>query len=107
MPTRGQLPRGNLTKVYAIVHGHVQGVGYRSFVRGIAYMYGIKGFVENSPDGSVRVLAIGDAEAIDKFLKAISVDQPNGPSVAHIETINEDDPEFPKHEDVDGFFIRR
>ncbi|MEM0202125.1 MAG: acylphosphatase [Candidatus Micrarchaeaceae archaeon] len=95
-----------MTKVYAIVHGHVQGVGYRSFVRSVAYRYGIKGFVENAQDGSVRVLAIGDAENIDKFLKAIYVDYEDGPSVATIETINESDPEFPHYDDIDGFFIR-
>lgn len=39
------------------VTGHVQGVGFRAFVRNLAYDYQITGEVWNCSDGSVRILA--------------------------------------------------
>jgi acylphosphatase len=43
----------------ARVHGHVQGVGFRWFVRRIARSYGLPGHAVNLPDGSVEVVAEG------------------------------------------------
>ncbi len=51
---------------YRIV-GRVQGVGYRAFVQRAAKDEGLHGFARNLADGSVEVLAEGDAEALARF----------------------------------------
>ncbi|RLD95512.1 MAG: acylphosphatase, partial [Bacteroidetes bacterium] len=53
-----------LEKQYEIVvHGRVQGVGFRYAARNQARSLGLKGWVENQPDGSVRTLVQGPREA--------------------------------------------
>ncbi len=81
--------------LYLIVHGNVQGVGYRHFVSRAARRLGLAGFVRNESDGSVAVLAEGDAETLDAFVKEIDVDFSNGPSVVNIERRGEDSDKFP------------
>ena len=55
------------------VHGFVQGVGYRAYVAGIAEKIGVSGFVRNTSDGSVEILAIGDKSKLDNFEKDINI----------------------------------
>jgi acylphosphatase len=47
-----------------LVHGRVQGVGYRYFVLRQAERLGVSGFVRNLPDGRVEVMAEGDDGAL-------------------------------------------
>jgi acylphosphatase len=42
-----------------LVFGYVQAVGYRLFTKRYADHLGVTGFVQNLPDGSVKVLASG------------------------------------------------
>ena len=51
------------------VQGRVQGVWFRKYTQEAALAYGIKGFVENSGDGSVYVEAEGSGEELDRFLE--------------------------------------
>ena len=67
------------------VHGVVQGVGYRAFVKGVALKHGINGSVRNVPDGSVEIVASGTPGALALFEKDIDVDTRHGPSVMRIE----------------------
>ena len=46
-------------RVVALVSGHVQGVGYRWFVRGLAAAAGLAGSARNLPDGRVEVVLEG------------------------------------------------
>lgn len=55
----------------AIVHGVVQGVGFRWFVQSQARPHGLTGFAENLSDGTVRVIAEGSHEALGQLLGAI------------------------------------
>jgi acylphosphatase len=55
----------------AIVHGRVQGVGFRYFVKTKAEVLGIKGWVRNLPDETVEVMAIGPLEALEQLLHVI------------------------------------
>jgi acylphosphatase len=73
------------------VHGIVQGVGYRALVAEIAKQFGIKGYVENMPDGSVEILAIGKKSKIEEFLKLINVDTKHGPQVHKIDSHEEEE----------------
>jgi acylphosphatase len=51
----------------AIVSGRVQVVMYRDFTRRNARSLGIVGEVENLPDGTVRVVAEGEKEALEEL----------------------------------------
>jgi acylphosphatase len=55
----------------AVIHGDVQGVGFRFFVREAAKPLGIRGWVRNRSDGSVEVTAEGDREQLDSLLTAV------------------------------------
>ena len=50
-----------------IVHGKVQGVGFRFSCAEAAYRYGILGFVKNRPNGTVYIEAEGEDENIAQF----------------------------------------
>jgi len=50
------------------VVGRVQGVLFRDFTRRSALRLGIVGTVENSPDGSVLVVAEGEEDVLQQLL---------------------------------------
>ena len=50
-----------------IVHGRVQGVGFRFSCAEVAYKYGISGIVKNRSDGTVYIEAEGNDENIIMF----------------------------------------
>ncbi len=47
-----------------VIHGRVQGVGYRYFAQKQASCLGVKGYARNLDDGSVEVYAMGSADAL-------------------------------------------
>jgi acylphosphatase len=47
-----------------LVTGRVQGVGFRYFVKSNAIRLQVGGYAANLPDGSVEVVAEGDAHAL-------------------------------------------
>ena len=74
-----------MAREFLVVHGIVQGVGYRHFVWKTALKFGIRGFVRNANDGSVEVLADAEPERLKKFTEDINVDFQNGPQVIGID----------------------
>lgn len=84
-------------KAYFVVHGTVQGVGYRSFVRRVAIANDICGTVRNSPNGTVEIMVEGQEAKLLRFESQIDIDIPNGPSVMQIEKYTEGQEGFPKH----------
>jgi acylphosphatase len=50
-----------------IARGRVQGVGFRHFASLCARQYAITGYVRNQVDGSVRIVAQGEAGDLDDF----------------------------------------
>lgn len=48
--------------------GRVQGVGFRAMARGVARRHAVVGWVRNEPDGSVLLVAQGDAGEIERCL---------------------------------------
>lgn len=67
-------------RVYAVVDGIVQGVGFRFFVQDLAHRYGLSGYVRNRPDGKVELEAEGEEGILKEFLKEVRV----GPRMAHV-----------------------
>ena len=59
-------------RVVAVVSGHVQGVGYRWFVRGLATDAGLAGSARNLPDGRVEVVAEGPDDAVRALVAALN-----------------------------------
>ncbi len=89
------------SKVYLIVHGVVQGVGYRHLVRTMAIRHSIRGFVKNDEDGSVGIVAMGPADELEQFIRDIDVHFSAGPSVVHIERPSETPKGFPETDSID------
>jgi len=54
-----------------VVHGRVQGIGYRWFVWENAKKYNLNGWVKNCDDGTVECGVEGIKENIDKFIEDI------------------------------------
>ena len=73
-----------------LVKGRVQGVYFRVHTRDQALKLGIAGQVRNLPDGSVHILAEGEAEAMEAFLGWCAV----GPSRARVEELVVEDVDF-------------
>jgi acylphosphatase len=76
-------------RVVAVVSGHVQGVGYRWFVRGRAGAAGVAGSARNLPDGRVEVVLEGAEDAVRAVVDAL--DGPDAPgSVTRVDIRAED-----------------
>lgn len=54
-----------------LVKGRVQGVGFRWFVHREAAEIGLRGWVKNTDDGHVEVVAAGETEQIDELFAAL------------------------------------
>jgi acylphosphatase len=70
--------------VHMIVHGRVQGVGFRFFVREQATRLGVKGWVKNLPDGTVEIEAQGEKSQLEKLIDQVK----QGPSFGNVDDIN-------------------
>ena len=56
---------------HIIIHGDVQGVGFRYFTQKNALFYGINGWVRNKIDGTVEIDAEGSEINMTEFIKAV------------------------------------
>lgn len=62
-----------MKKVILHVSGNVQRVGYRAKVKSIAKALGIKGSIQNLPDGKVKIIAQGEQTELDKLIHDINI----------------------------------
>ena len=65
---------------HLVVHGRVQGVGFRESMRWEAERLGVGGWVRNRRDGTVEAVIDGDAEAVAAILAWAR----RGPAAAHV-----------------------
>jgi acylphosphatase len=72
-------------RLEALVHGRVQGVGFRWFVREEALRLGLRGWVRNRRDGTVEVQVEGSRRDLDALLAALRRG-PAGAEVTDVET---------------------
>jgi acylphosphatase len=68
-----------------VVHGRVQGVFFRAFVRAEAERRGVGGRAANAADGTVRVHIEGAPEAVAAVAAACTT----GPAGARVERVEE------------------
>jgi len=75
-----------MTQVCTIawVHGMVQGVGFRYSTQHEAQRLGLTGYARNLDDGSVEVVACGEAENVDKLVAWLKA---GGPRSARVDRV--------------------
>lgn len=88
-----------MKKVRAIVTGRVQGVWYRAHTRDKAVELGLSGFVRNLPDGTVEIVAQGDAGAVDALMSWARI----GPPLAEVTDLRVR--EMAEEEEYDSFEV--
>ena len=62
----------------------MQGVGFRYFTVDAAAREGVTGWVRNRADGRVEIAAEGDADAVDRFERAVR----HGPPHARVDDVD-------------------
>lgn len=71
-----------------IVHGSVQGVGFRYAVERMARQRGVAGWVRNRPDGTVEAVFEGEAADVEALVRFCE-DGPRGADVSGVEAVAE------------------
>jgi acylphosphatase len=69
---------------HIIIHGRVQGVGYRAWTEHAALAHGLTGWVRNRRDGAVEAVISGPPEAVAAMVEACR----NGPGGARVDAID-------------------
>ena len=82
-----------------IVHGMVQGVGFRYFVQQAGTEYGLTGNTRNCPDGTVEIIVEGNSKKIADFLKKVG----RGPALSSVERVEIED--IPETDAYDSFLV--
>jgi len=71
-------------RLHGIVHGDVQGVGFRYFLMREARSIGLRGWVRNRDDGTVEFVAEGSRSDLERLRQAAE----RGPRMAHVERVD-------------------
>lgn len=70
-------------RLHGVVHGDVQGVGFRYFLMREAQRLGLRGWVRNRDDGTVEFVAEGGRADLERLKQAAE----RGPRMAHVERV--------------------
>ena len=76
-------------RVSVLVHGRVQGVGFRWSCRREADRLGIDGWVRNRMDGTVEILAQGDPDSVHALVEWCR-SGPSGARVSRVDVADDD-----------------
>ena len=82
-----------------LIHGRVQGVGFRARTRHEALRLGLTGYAKNLSDGRVEVLAVGESAALAALERWLRI----GPPAARVQDVRRSEVEANERE---GFEIR-
>jgi acylphosphatase len=74
----------SMERLHAVVHGDVQGVGFRYFVQRKAHQLGLRGWVRNNDNGTVEVVAEGERGDLEQLKRALD----EGPRMAHVDRVD-------------------
>ncbi len=77
--------RPDPARLEAVIHGYVQGVGFRFHAARAAARHGIVGWVANEARGTVHAVGEGSAVALAAWLEELR----SGPSGAHVSRVEE------------------
>jgi acylphosphatase len=83
MQDTGTVEDINMERLQAIVHGDVQGVGFRYFVQRKAQQLGLRGWVRNNDDGTVELVAEGTRRQLEDLKRALE----EGPRLARVDRV--------------------
>jgi acylphosphatase len=81
--SRDDIPVGS-ARLRGVVHGSVQGVGFRYFLFRIAGNLGLRGWVRNLDDGSVEFVAEGSRQDLERLLQSAR----EGPRMARVTRVD-------------------
>jgi acylphosphatase len=73
-----------MQRVHLLIHGRVQGVGFRAYVLREARSLALAGEVRNRPDGAVEVSAEGAPESLGRLVDAVR----RGPVAARVSDVD-------------------
>jgi acylphosphatase/archaellum component FlaC len=62
-----------MLRLTAFISGMVQKTGYRANVVILANAFGLQGYVQNLPNGKVKVVAEGEQTDLERFLRCLSI----------------------------------
>ncbi|MGO4705069.1 acylphosphatase [Microvirga sp. 2MCAF38] len=79
--------------LHVIIHGRVQGIGFRAWTHHQAELRGLRGWVRNRRDGTVEAVFSGPEDAVDAML-SVCREGPDGSRVEKIDTDAVDDGAF-------------
>jgi acylphosphatase len=71
--------------VHLLIHGRVQGVGFRYFALREARALGLRGVVRNRADGTVEVEAEGERARVERLVEVLR----SGPRGARVTSVDE------------------
>lgn len=80
------IENSDINCLHAFIEGHVQGVGFRYFVKENADKLHLTGWVRNRYDGSVEVMAEGSQDALGQLLDVLH----SGPSRSIVTNVKVD-----------------
>ena len=73
-----------MERLHGLIHGEVQGVGFRYFLMREAQRLGLGGWVRNRDDGTVEFVAEGSRPDLERLKQAAE----KGPRMARVDTVN-------------------
>lgn len=100
MPKLPKSESSRIVRVHAIISGRVQGIFYRASARSEAVKRSLTGWVKNTVDGKVELIAQGPCHEVEDFLDWCR----SGPMLAEVSDV-EVDWEEPQ-DDLAGFEVK-
>ena len=79
-----------MRRVRVVISGDVHNVGFRSWAKGKAEHFGVKGWVRNNIDGTVEAVFEAEDYRIDDVLDACR----RGPPGSYVEGVKTEDEQF-------------
>ena len=89
-----------MQRTHIWVKGIVQGVGFRYFTVKQARELGVSGWVRNTPDGGVEIVAEGEKWQLDEFVKNVKI----GPSLSSVTGMEVKEEKY--QDEFEGFEVR-